>query len=303
MLVVLVLTFATIAIPVQFEGNTITLIWAVEGAILFWFGRTRQVRTFEYYSYPVMLLAIGSLIRDWAIALGDRLSLNAGFERTPLMNGDFVTGLVFVAAFFFIFQTNRDRRNEAVFGPEIVRFFGGVIAAVAIVALYNTFRVEIANYFHIQTLAAGIISPRSNLTEPTLTAGYDIVRLNASWQLVYTMFFLTGIAAVNLKKTRSAILAFVGVVLSVLALLMFSTAGMYLYSQMRIGYMLHPQDAANVVLPMNILIRYISYVFAGALLFSVYRTIRDELITDKIAERSLRLGFDALFVLGVIDRL
>ncbi len=294
MLAVLVLTFATIAIPVQFDGNTITLIWAVEGALLFWFGRVRQVRTFEYYSYPVMILAIGSLVRDWGMALGDRLSRNAGFDRTPLMNGDFVTGLVFVAAFFLIFQTNRDRRNKAVFGPEIVRRFGGVIAAVAIVALYNTFRVEIANYFHLQTLAAGIVSPMSALTEPTLTAGYDIVRLNASWQLVYTMFFLTGIAAVNLKRARSAILAFVGVALSVLMLATFSTAGMYLFSQMRIGYMLHPQDVSNVVLPMNILIRYITYLFTGALLFSVYRTTRDELITDTIGERKLMLGYDAL---------
>ncbi|MDQ6788061.1 MAG: DUF2339 domain-containing protein, partial [Acidobacteriota bacterium] len=32
----LVLTFATIAVPVQFDGNIITLIWAAEAAILFW---------------------------------------------------------------------------------------------------------------------------------------------------------------------------------------------------------------------------------------------------------------------------
>lgn len=42
-LTVLVLTFSSIAIPVQFDGNLVTMIWTVEGAVLFWYGRTRAI--------------------------------------------------------------------------------------------------------------------------------------------------------------------------------------------------------------------------------------------------------------------
>src|SRR5690606_7596463 len=39
LLTILTITFSTIAVPVQFDGNFVTMIWAVEGALLFWFGR------------------------------------------------------------------------------------------------------------------------------------------------------------------------------------------------------------------------------------------------------------------------
>ncbi|HQU86385.1 MAG TPA: DUF2339 domain-containing protein, partial [Pyrinomonadaceae bacterium] len=52
----LVITFATIAVPVQLDGNFVTLIWMIEAAVLFWIGRTKTVKLFEIYSFPLMLL-------------------------------------------------------------------------------------------------------------------------------------------------------------------------------------------------------------------------------------------------------
>jgi hypothetical protein len=73
-LVILILTFASITVPVQFDGNAVTLVWSAEAAFLFWFGRTRGVRLFEYCSYPVMLLATASMFLDWSMSYTDRIS-------------------------------------------------------------------------------------------------------------------------------------------------------------------------------------------------------------------------------------
>ena len=53
----LVIIFITIAIPVQLDGNWVTLLWAGEAALLFWIGRSKQVPVYEKLSYPLMYLA------------------------------------------------------------------------------------------------------------------------------------------------------------------------------------------------------------------------------------------------------
>ena len=60
----LVLVFITIAIPVQLDGNWVTLMWAGEAALLFWIGRTKNVSFYEKLSYPLMLLAFFSILQD-----------------------------------------------------------------------------------------------------------------------------------------------------------------------------------------------------------------------------------------------
>lgn len=59
----LVLVFITIAIPVQLNGNWVTLLWAGEAALLFWIGRTKNIPIYEKISYPLMILATVSIFK------------------------------------------------------------------------------------------------------------------------------------------------------------------------------------------------------------------------------------------------
>ena len=61
----LVFVFITAAIPVQLDGNWVTILWATEAAILFWVGRTKAIPNYEKISYPIMVLAFFSLLEDW----------------------------------------------------------------------------------------------------------------------------------------------------------------------------------------------------------------------------------------------
>ena len=287
-LVILILTFAAIAVPVQFDGNVVTIVWAAEAAVLFWFGRTRGVRLFEYSSYAMMLLATGSMFMDWAISYLDRTS-GIG-PMSPIANGDFVAAAVFVAAFGFIYITNRDDRFEPAISVELVRPVGYLIAAVGTFVLYNMFRVEIGNYFHIRSTAIG----STGITTPVGPYG-DLQWFNIVAQINYTILFLIAMAAANLKKVRSAALALINSGLSVLALGIFATVGMFIFSELRVAFMSGEFEGPVFIAPwMHIAIRPISYLFAAVLIYWLYRYSRDELVAEKVPEYAASLLLDAV---------
>lgn len=294
-LAVLIITFSTIAIPVQFDGNTVTLIFSVEAAALFWFARERVISLFEYFSYPVMLLATGSLLIDWLTAYSERSIVDNELNRPVILNGDFVTATVFVAAFSFIYLINRKERTDYAISADLVRPVGLAIGAVGLFVFYNTFRTEISNYFHLQTIGATAYNELSSLLEPTLMRPIDdIPRFNAIWQVNYTIFFLIMLAAVNLRKVRSAILAFTGIGFSILSLFIFSTIVMYLFYELRVSYMFRiAEDGASADLT-NIAIRYISYAFAAGLLYTLFRYKNSNLVSAGPEPGVSGLAFDAI---------
>jgi uncharacterized membrane protein len=284
-LTILILTFATITIPVQFDGNYVTLMWSVEAALLFWFGRVKQIWLFEYFLYPIMLLATGSLFADWATAYGDRTSYVSEFNRQPIANGDFITAIVFIAAFAFIYITNRDERHEPAIDVDLIKPFGYMVAGVGLLVLYNTFRLEISNYYHVK----GLADTAEMLRETALPDS----RFNILWQLNYTMFFLTAMWFVNIRKVRSVILAYAGIGFSLFSLLIFVSLGMRFFFELRESYMLNEAGL------MNISIRYISYLFAAVLLYTLYNYSRDKMLTDLVPPAKLKMGYDGV-VYGTI---
>lgn len=290
-LAVLILTFATIAIPVQFDGNLVTLIWAVEAAVLFWFGRTRLVQLFEFFSYPIMFLATSSLILDWITAYADRTMQVSEFNRRPLANGDLITALVFVAAFAFIYVINRDKQYEPAIGRDLTRPFGYAVACVALVAFYNTFRIEIDNYHHFQIVNLRALADTS-LTGDFASQMRDLARLNVIWQLNYTMLFLIAMSVVNLVKLRSVILAFTGSAFGLLSLLIFLTVGMQFFYELRLSFMV--RESVAVADWMNNGIRHISYAITAGLLYSFYRYSRSEILSPSISADKQKLAVDAI---------
>lgn len=291
-LAILVLTFATIAIPVQFDGNRVTMIWSVEAALLFWFGRTKQVSIFEYYSYPVMLLATGSMFVDWIAAYAQRTSYASEFNRQVFANGDFITALVLIAALAFMFVTNRDDRFEPAVNPALVRPIGYALAAAGLFALYNTFRIEISNYFHMQMVA----SWASDLGASNVRTIADLGNLNTVWQMIYTMLFLTAASIVNQRKVRSAALGHVIAGLSVIVLFIYLTIGMGLLFELGESYVATDGLSGTI----NIAIRYISYLAAACLLYALRENSRDAYLVDKFSARSLGRVFDGALCVAVL---
>ena len=270
-LTILVLTFASIAIPVQFDGNQVTMIWSVEAALLFWFGRHRGVRLFELYSYPVMLLATVNMFLDWARAYFERTEFASEFNLQPIANGNFITALVYIASFAVIFAISRDSEEIPDPVPSLTRYFGYLISGLAVFVLYNAFRIEIGNYFHLQLVAA-------NEAEGGLTSSIREILFskNAMWQLNYSLLFLAAMAAVNLRKVRSRALGSVNVAAGLFFLLLAATAGMVVLYDLRVAYTTGSIGYSAVA------IRYVTYLCSALLLAAIYSYRGGETTTHRI---------------------
>ncbi|CAN5182450.1 hypothetical protein BH20ACI2_BH20ACI2_28990 [soil metagenome] len=296
-LAILIITFSTIAIPVQFDGNAVTMIWSVQAATLFWFGRVRAIELFEYFSYPVIALAAGSLALDWIIAFAERSYDISEANRQVFANGDFVAAIIFVGAMAFIYVTHQDDNHESVLDVDLARVFGYVVAVLGVVALYNLFRVEISNYHHLLIVNSGIFAAGTSPSLTSLAMVDDISRFNVLWQLNYTMLFATVMSLVNINKLRSVKLAKAAILLDMLCLGAYVTIGMVQFYQLRVNYML--SDADSVTGPMHIAIRYISYFLVAGLLYILFVYSRDRELAQELPEDQAAAGFDSILYLTI----
>lgn len=97
LLIGLVLTFISLAAPVQLKGNQITLFWAAESVLLLWLSQKSGITLLKQSSVIVLVLMAISLVMDWQQVYGSGV-YHAG-NRLPLIaNKGLITGLVVVAA-------------------------------------------------------------------------------------------------------------------------------------------------------------------------------------------------------------
>ncbi len=277
-LTILILTFASIAVPVQFDGNFVTMIWAAEAVFLFWMGRRNAIPIFEHYSLPMMVLAVASLTVDWSETAA-RLSPQS--FNMPLANGDLIGALVVAAAFVGIYKLGQVYAGSAL-PADVAHWLGVAAAGIAVAIVYNAFRIEIFNYFYMRGLSADGSS--------AYALHGDLAGLNFIWQLVYTMGFLGVIAGVNLVRVRSRLLAAVNVLLASVPLLIYSTAGMLALFFLRDTYLIAGGSY------MNIGVRYVLYAAAGVLLFAIHRYRLSDLLPDSVSQGVKDRTFEGVLV-------
>jgi uncharacterized membrane protein len=274
----LMLTFCTIAVPVQLDGSAITLLWAAEAVILFAIGRTRQIPLYEHFSYPLMILAFFSLWKDWAEIYFDYFSRD--LVVMPVFNPYFLTGILFVAAFAVIYRLNKNPKYPVLVSENLYIIFYYAIPAIALFALYNTLRLEIGNYFYARKTVGDSAINNQNLE-----------LFNVIWQINYTMLFLTVLSFVNIKRLQNTTLAYVNIALNALMMFIFLTAGLLVLSELRSNY-LNPIDGGYVSGSFNIIIRYISYAFFIGLLSANYQYLKQTFWSEKLPEKPLTMLAD-----------
>ncbi len=94
LLIGLVLTFLSLAGPLQLHGNHITLFWAAECALMLWFSQRAGIRLVERASMLVGMLMLISLLMDFSKHYGAEPLA----RLTPLLNQAWITGTVAAAA-------------------------------------------------------------------------------------------------------------------------------------------------------------------------------------------------------------
>lgn len=292
----LVLVFLTIAVPVQLDGRWVTLLWSCEAALIFWIGRTKGVSAYEVLSYPLILLAFLSLIQDWGDAYNGYIPKEQEYYMTPIFNINFLTSVLFILGIGFIYYLKEHKKFIA---PKLPNFLTSIIAfsipAILLLSTFFSIWFEIAHYWDQLYVFSSIEinDPDNNLVSEV--QNYNLKDFKTIWIINYSMLFALVLTILNSKKLKKSLfgemcLGFSGFMLSVFLIL-----GLYTLSDLRESYLTQFQAEYFNIDTYNLIIRYISFAFAGALLYSTYVMVKQEFMN-----RDFRIAFDIALHIVII---
>jgi len=253
----LVLVFIAIAIPVQLDGNWVTLLWAGEAAMLFWIGRTKRVDVYEAISYGLMGLAFFSIVQDWVLA-SNYLNNEPVSTAIPFFNIQFLSSLLFIGAFVFILLLNQNIKYPSVLiiQKEMLIRSSYIIPAIVLISFYMTFFNEIAAIFDQEFIRSAIKNFKG-----TVIQNYAIISVKTIWLINYSLLFTAAVGFVNVKLIKNRSLTNILPTISTLVVFIFLTLGLYFLSELRENYLRPTQTVYYPATVFNIIFRYISYIF------------------------------------------
>jgi len=296
----LAIIFITIAIPVELSGNWITLLWVGEAALLFWIGRTKKVKLYEILSFCLMYLAFFSILRDWTQDYNTFSQTRALNRITPLFNINFLTSLLFIASFGFINFLNNKKEYQSPLSSnkELMEVISFSIAGIFLLTLFLSFNMEISSYFNQLYRDSAVEITNDGMFHPTKYLNTDLKHFKSIWVINYALLFFSVLSLVNIRKLKNRNLGYINLVLNTIMVTVFLTAGLYGLSELRDSYLNTTIDDNFHRSVFNILIRYISFIFAGIILASTWLYINQNFL-DPVISR-LKIPFDILLHTSIL---
>ncbi len=192
LLIGLVLTFISLAAPVQLEGSYITMFWAAEAVLLLWFAERSGLRLVERASVVVLGLMLLSLWMD----LDNIYGWGGPEAMRPLLNKGWVTGMISAIALgaMTVLLRRREPDHFVLLGVK-AQFLAQVTAAVAAIVLYRT------NYLEQQYQLSRVL---------------DVSVVNMAL-MAFTLLFVLGLDMVT-RKANALYRSIIGVLLVVCGL-------------------------------------------------------------------------------------
>ena len=251
----LFLTFVTIAIPVQFKGDVIPILWMAESIILFYLARRFNVIQLEFLTYIVLFLAQAIMIINWIDHYYDSL-----IHYDFLLNKHFLTSTLMILGLLGLNIINERIKVD----QGKYRFpldFGNMFLPVLLVGvLYFSFFNEIYHHFEQAFINSG----------QRATSLKHISHLGNLWLINYTFVFLSILGFINFKRWQNGLVDFVVIVFGGLVIVYFLTGGILAMNTLRSEYLSITEESHFGF----IWIRYACYLFMGILILAIYFTIK-----------------------------
>ena len=228
----MVFTFITIAIPIQLDGSWVTLLWIVQGTVLFWIGKTKNIPIYEKISLPILGLSFLSFLEDcYSYYHPINLDINA------FWNINFLTGILAILGYGFAVYLSRKHPE-----PEIEKHspFNTIksfyLPALLILTAYLTFRNEIVYFFDYWYESTSLKGKEIGETDEFSLYNYDIEIFKNIYLLVYSLIFFGGMALLNFYKFKNKILGVSAIAIGLLVLFAAQTFGVGELGELRYSY-------------------------------------------------------------------
>lgn len=140
LLIGLILTFISLAAPIQLEGNYITIFWASEAVLLLWLSQKTGLKIIRNSSVIVSALTIVSLTMDINNAYQN---LSQEVDVIPFLDKLLLTGLFTVGAFTLLYHLLKKEQIEDFNKYIPLTIYRSIIKIAAVIFLYSVLLFEI----------------------------------------------------------------------------------------------------------------------------------------------------------------
>lgn len=140
LLLALVLTYGSLAGPIQLDGNYITMFWACEAAIFLWLSQRSGIHLIKNISFVLFFLMIGSLTMDWKGLYFDSNSV----ILEPIMNAGFTTGLIVsISVVIFMNSLQHEKPDTMILKKIPIRTLRLIASLFSVSIVYLTIALEL----------------------------------------------------------------------------------------------------------------------------------------------------------------
>jgi uncharacterized membrane protein len=262
-IIAMVISFITMAIPVQLDGNYVTLIWLCEMVVLIWMTKKTNINTYKYLAYGLSLLAFFSLWHDWSNYSYFSNNIDTTLAFKPLMNRYFLTSIIGTGVFGFVWFINRGMLNTT-----LSKVANIILIVFGLIVCYMTFANEIMQYFNIQY--------KLSETKHMGDYGYEWNDFDSAWNsysglwmIIYSMVFFSVLGWLSIKKFSSKVFAYICWTINFLMLLIGVTAGFAIISDLKMEAV--NDYSYSIITTWNYNSRYLFVPFVAMMIFMIYQ--------------------------------
>jgi uncharacterized membrane protein len=139
LLIGLVMSYVSLAIPIQLNGHSITLFWTAELVVLLWLSSVSGIRLLKIGHLIIAVLVLISLCMDWITVYSQTTELLA-----VMVNRVFITGLVVIAGFSFShFLLKKETEPSFVTAVLSVKTYTSILTVLLFITVYMVLFLEL----------------------------------------------------------------------------------------------------------------------------------------------------------------
>jgi uncharacterized membrane protein len=138
------LLFITVAIPIELDGNWVTILWTMEATTLVYIARNTSRELYLEIAMPLIAISFISLLQDWSSNypfINNSFISARGKNKIPFINLNFTLSLFVCACFGYMSYYS----SKIVFNGKklVTQFFNKILPLAFLAILYFTFYNEI----------------------------------------------------------------------------------------------------------------------------------------------------------------
>jgi uncharacterized membrane protein len=273
-LIVLCFTFITIAIPVQLEGNWVTIIWFTEMLLLFVIGKKTNFEFFKVISYCLAILGFFSLTHDWAIYYLAHWDRTDKFIKPVVLNKMFMTSVIALVSLGVVSFLNKKPSAEIDAPRKSSDTVISILSPILLhIVLFGAIFFEIISYFQNWVISSPKIPvPATEFYTPPPIEDKSIFTFMALWLLIYTTLYFAVSLLINSSTKKSNKANWILYCFALLFLTLSITTGLSGLGQLRTYYFSMNEEffPAQFKTEWFVKFRYVLFVFTALSIGLIY---------------------------------